>query len=283
MIKKSLLISLTKHNNLTNFYEWALYHKNLGFNEILIIDNNSDIDIKTVCNKLNLSYIKYEKDWPNQNNLYNELFLHYIENDTFVTCIDDDEYFWIDEEFKNINEAIDWYYTTYNYDVFYFPWNFMSFPILLDKINGSWIDELLYRREELPEIGIQGKSILKFNKDNQYNWNFILLNKNLGGHMPFINNKRIAINSEGEIIEGLYSLSDTKIDNKTNAKIRLFHYHIKSLNDWNWKINRGSAANINQIYDKDIFKNRFFGNYNLKDLSMKNAKKRFINDGKRIL
>ncbi len=275
---KSLLICLTKHNNLLNFYDWALYHKKLGFNRILIIDNNSIVNIKPICENLKLEYIWYNKKWPNQNKLYDTLFLNNIENDTFVTCIDDDEFFWIDTKFNNINEAINWYYNTYNYDVFYFPWNFMSSNTLLEKTNGYWINTLTYRKNNQLSVGIQGKSIIKFNKNNEYKWDFILLNKNIGGHMPFINNKRIAINSEGEIMEGLYSLPDTKLDNSTNAKIRLFHYHIKSLEDWNWKIKRGSAANINQIYDSDINKDRFFGNYILKDNSMIKAKERFIND-----
>jgi hypothetical protein len=275
---KSLLICLTKHNNLLNFYDWALYHKKLGFNRILIIDNNSIVNIKTICENLNLEYIYYNETWPNQNKLYDTLFLNNIENDTFVTCIDDDEFFWIDNMFNNINEAINWYYLTYNYDVFYFPWNFMSSDTLFESNNNFWINTLTYRKNNQLSVGIQGKSIIKFNKNNEYKWDFTFLNKNIGGHMPFINNKRIAINSEGEIVEGLYSLPDTKLDNSTNAKIRLFHYHIKSSEDWNWKIKRGSAANINQIYDNDINKDRFFGNYILKDISMIKAKERFIND-----
>lgn len=278
---KSILICITKHNDAYNFTEWLQYHKNIGFNEIYIFDNNSIIDIKNICDKFNnVHYIKYFKEWPNQNKLYTDIFDNKtnikLTNHDYVTCVDDDEYLWIDQNFKNINETLCWYFTTYNTDSIYLPWNFMSSKKLLDKTLTSWISSLIYRRNESLTTGIQGKAIIKYDKKNKYNWNYVFNNKNLGGHAPFINNRRISINSIGEIVEGLYSLPDTLINNSTKAKIRLFHYHIKSKRDWLWKIKRGSAANINQIYDIDIKKNRFYGNYTIKDISMLEAKKRFL-------
>lgn len=278
----SILICLTKHNNSYNFYEWLQYHKNLGFDKIYIFNNNSIVDIEFICKKLKVNYINYPLAWPNQNKLYNQIFSNktsiQLTNKDFVICLDDDEYLWIDKSFNNINEVFNWYIDKYNCEMIYLPWNFMSSPEVLKTLPLSWITHLSFRRKENLFEGIQGKAIIQFNTLNYYDWNFYYHNKNLGGHAPFINDKRISINSIGEIVEGLYSLPDTLYDNSTSAKLRLFHYHIKSLEDWSWKIQRGSAANNQQIYDDNIENNRFYGKYEIKDSSMIEAKKRFLYD-----
>jgi hypothetical protein len=48
----------------------------------------------------------------------------------------------------------------------------------------------------------------------------------------------------------------------------LYHYHIKSEEDWEKKINRGSAAVDHQWYDADVKQNKYFGDYNILDMTM---------------
>jgi hypothetical protein len=59
-----------------------------------------------------------------------------------------------------------------------------------------------------------------------------------------------------------------------DAPLRLYHYHIKSLDDWKHKLARGSAANTVQIYNEDITKNIWYGGYDFIDLTMLNTAKR---------
>ena len=59
-----------------------------------------------------------------------------------------------------------------------------------------------------------------------------------------------------------------------DAPLRLYHYHIKSLDDWKHKLARGSAANAEQFYDEDITKNKWYGGYEVPDLSMQHLRQR---------
>ena len=61
---------------------------------------------------------------------------------------------------------------------------------------------------------------------------------------------------------------------KYNAPVRLYHYHIKSLDDQKHKLARGSAANEIQFYDEDITKNLWYGGYDVIDLTMLNTAKK---------
>ena len=58
------------------------------------------------------------------------------------------------------------------------------------------------------------------------------------------------------------------------APVRLYHYHIKTMDDWKHKLERGSAANTHQIYNEDITKKLWYGGYEVIDLSMLNTAKR---------
>jgi hypothetical protein len=50
--------------------------------------------------------------------------------------------------------------------------------------------------------------------------------------------------------------------------VRLYHYHLKSQADWQWKIERGSAAVDHQWYDKDVRKDPYYGGYSVPDFTM---------------
>ena len=57
-------------------------------------------------------------------------------------------------------------------------------------------------------------------------------------------------------------------DTDYTACLRLYHFHIKSEEDWKQKINRGSAAVDHQWYDADVRQNKYFGDYNILDMTL---------------
>lgn len=96
------VVLLTKTYNLQDFKDWLHWHLNIiGFQHAHIFDNESSVDIKSVCDSYG-DRVSYEliTGWPNQYALYNR----YINNESpawWVLPIDDDEYLWVSNTFKN--------------------------------------------------------------------------------------------------------------------------------------------------------------------------------------
>ena len=43
------ILLLIKCKNLKDFIDWVEYHLNLKFNHIVVFDNESSVNIKTIC------------------------------------------------------------------------------------------------------------------------------------------------------------------------------------------------------------------------------------------
>ena len=105
-----------------------------------------------------------------------------------------------------------------------------------------------------------------YNDRNEYD--FTKEEQNERGHIPFINGMRFSDVVGSDCSKTTYGLV------AYDAPVRLYHYHIKSLDDWKHKLVRGSAANTAQIYDEDITKNKWYGDYSVIDLTMLNTAKK---------
>ena len=102
------VVLLTKSYNLQDFKDWLHWHLDIvGFNHAHIFDNESSVDIKTVCEEYG-DRVSYEliKGWPDQYNLYNR----YINNESkawWVLPIDDDEFLYVGEKYEhNVNSLL---------------------------------------------------------------------------------------------------------------------------------------------------------------------------------
>lgn len=104
MEKKYLteVVLLTKSYNIQDFKDWMRWHLEIiGFDHCHIFDNESTVDIKSVCDSYG-DKVTYEKivGWPNQYSLYNR----YINNESpawWVLPIDDDEFLYISDKYDN--------------------------------------------------------------------------------------------------------------------------------------------------------------------------------------
>ncbi len=261
------VVCLTKSYRLDDFICWFNHYKKLGCN-IVIYDNESTVDIKSYVIENGGTYNKIN-GWPNQWVLFDKILNNNTLNldiDDFITFLDDDEYLWYDKlTYASINESIRHYFK--QLDSLLVPEILMSSKHLLTTRKGTVIDELYYRRSDYSS---QGKAIIRYNPGTKYKFNHNSFER---GHVPKINTIRMS-----EVVSDVPGNNISKTTYGVTGYecgLRLYHYHIKSKQDWEIKINRGSAATKNDgvkngSYDEDIRKNKKFGNYEVPDFALKN-------------
>lgn len=254
------LVLLTKSYNQEDFNCWLNYHLKLTSN-IHIIDNESTINVNDSRIK---SYTKIE-GWPDQYRLYDDILnnnrFDFKDND-YVLFLDDDEYLWYNnEKFDNIEQAITFYFKSL--DSLLLPQILMSNKHFCKKRDKILPLFSTFRRNDFSS---QGKSIIRFNISAKYKFKHNLVEQ---GHVPLINNIRLS-----DVVSNKSGTNTSKTTygiTGYDCDLRLYHYHIKSQEDWDIKFSRGSAAKQEQWYDKDITKNKAFGGYTVQDLTMYNS------------
>lgn len=252
------MICLTKPYNENDFKLWYTWHKALGIDQIHIYHNDSDLKIDKYIN-LPDTY-QFISGWPNQWQLYTDILNknpHKFETGDLVLFLDDDEFLWYDFSQKLDAVLLKQFKML---DCVLLPQILMSTKNITEQRSVDLIHHSIYRRNDLSN---QGKCILLYNKNNKYD--FTKEEQNERGHVPFINDMRYSDVVGSDVSKTTYGLVSY------DAPLRLYHYHIKSMDDWRHKILRGSAANQEQFYDEDITKNIWYGGYEVIDLTMKNT------------
>ena len=268
------LICLTKAYNLGDFDTWLSYHL-YCIDRIIILDNESEVDVRSVCE--GRPGVEYHciKGWPDQWHLFNDILNQKtdikFEKDEIVTFLDDDEYLLY---YTNDNTIIDPHLT------------FME-RMEQEKVKMRQAIEEQFRMLDcmlLPEIlmapmhcpksrvhvvplnaqyavlqkSSQGKAFIRWQPDTEYD--FCKKSQEIG-HVPWINGIRMSDVAGSGVSKTTYGLQPIPWyrDGEKDCRIFLLHYHIKSIADWKKKIERGSAASKNEpghngSYDDDIKK-----------------------------
>jgi len=257
------LIVLTKTYKLADFECWLSYHSQI-VDSIHVFDNDSEADLETLVSSVNNATYQKVHGWPDQYKLYDQILndnVFQFETDDFVACIDDDEFLYFDtNKFNNLEESIKFYFK--DLDSLLVPQILMSTKHLSDTR-----DEILplfatYRRHD---FSTQGKAIIRYNKDAKYQFKHALPEQ---GHVPKINGIRLS-----EVVSDNpgHNLSKTTYGiTGYECGLKLYHFHIKSAQDWQKKFSRGSAAKKSQWYDENISKNKNYGGYDVPDLTLYN-------------
>ena len=224
------VVLLTKSYNLQDFKDWLHWHLDIiGFDCCHIFDNESSVDIKSVCDSYG-DRVSYEliKGWVKQHPLMTE----YVNNRSrawWVLCIDDDEFLYM-KNFTNVNEMI------YHYQE---KWKDMN------KLSIRWKN--MFPKDPLADRG--NTSLLEFNTVANERWaNFFV-----GGNKPvktFVRTTckieyseekdnqthnpiaagKLAYMCNGERLYGnWYEGPDT--DNE----LKILHFQYKSAKEWIWK------------------------------------------------
>lgn len=256
------LVCLTKPYNELDFNIWYKWHKLLGIDKIHIFQNDSNLKIAETVMDSGDTY-SYINGWPNQWQLYNDILNENqfnFKNEDIVIFLDDDEFLWIDQK-EPLDALLMKQFRML--DCVMVPQILMSTKDITEQRSTNLISHSIYRRNDLAN---QGKCILLYNDKNEYD--FTKEEQNERGHIPFINGMRFSDVVGSDCSKTTYGLV------AYDAPVRLYHYHIKSLDDWKHKLARGSAANTAQIYDEDITKNKWYGDYSVIDLTMLNTAKK---------
>ena len=247
--KRTEVVLLTKSYNLQDFKDWLHWHLDIvGFDHCHIFDNESIVDIKSVCDQYK-DRVSYElvKGWPNQYALYNR----YINNESrawWVLPIDDDEYLWM-RDFSNVNDLILFYQS---------KWNDIS------KLSIRW--QNMFPVDPSAERGT--KSLMEFNTVQNEKWADLFD----GGNKPvktFVKTDRptiwnVTYNTTHNPTNGSLSymcngdrISGNWYFGKGDDAIKILHFQYKSKKEWIVKCNRNIDAGVKERghYDKKYEKN----------------------------
>lgn len=261
------IVCLTKSYNKLDFELWYRYYKSYNV-KIHVIDNESCVDVKPIIKKDDT----YEllTGWPNQWKLFDTIMNenpYGFNYGDYIIFADDDEYFWFNGD---INQIIDNEFNKTQLDLLCVPQIYISTSKLQEQRSSPYVYSHYYIRNDFSS---QGKAIIYYNPNMRYC--FSKNDKELG-HIPWVkypNSKewlRMAqVVGSGITKDSTYGITDR------NADIRLYHYHMKSIDDWHKKWKRGSAACEKQPYSEDFHENPGFDQYNSIDMTIKNRFKSF--------
>lgn len=257
------VVLLTKSYNLQDFKDWLHWHLDIiGFNHVHIFDNESSVDIKTVCDSYG-DRVSYEKvvGWPNQYALYNR----YINNESkawWVLTIDDDEFLYVSEKYNhNINDAmIEISEKRKSWNKLCIGWrNLFPKKYIEERTNKHLIlNSTGYSHEACKHWQYGDLAIKCFVKTIcKYDWNITR------GHNPYNGGDSYTLNEE-KITTNLQTKPTTG-----NEDLILFHYQFKSNNEWLWKCkNRSSPTNKKFKKDFPDYYKRIYNNKINEDLRM---------------
>ena len=240
------VVLLTKSYNLQDFKDWLHWHLDIiGFDHAHIFDNESLVDIKSVCDSYGDS-VSYEKitGWPNQYALYNR----YINNESkawWVLPIDDDEFLYVGDKFENnVNVLImKLYEKDKSICKLSIGWRNM-FPLEFTEDRGNkslienatgWSNEVCSKiypiwRQDNRWVKTFTKTIAKWYWGIPYN----------GGHNPTIGKERV----NSKTIDERVLTGDFVLPPCNNNDLFLAHFQYKSNKEWIMKCTqRKSAAN----------------------------------------
>lgn len=252
MQKKYLteVVLLTKSYNLQDFKDWMKWHLEIiGFDHCHVFDNESSVDIKSICDSYG-DKVSYEKivGWPNQYALYNR----YINNESpawWVLPIDDDEFLYVSEKYKNNVDNMIIQISTTQKDrcKICIGWRNL-FP---EKYTENRLNEHLI----LNATGWSDKASEVWQAGNRPVKTFVKMTK------KFEWSDRIGHSTHDPLVEGEYKPGRT-IDNKEvknswqltptsgNADLILYHYQFRCNSEWAYKCkNRKSPGSHSFIKD----------------------------------
>lgn len=229
-------ILLTKYLNENDLREWLEHHLNVcKFEHIVVYDNESDYDVKSICKEYpNVDYVLV-KGIPRQYKVYDEHFKK--SKAKWIMPIDDDEYFTLSSEFNSVYEAICYYENKFPHmNMLAVRWKHL-FP---EKFHSERTGKVLeYCTQENPKLAETfmhlGDKTVKTIVKNYGNIHYEETKENpAGGHVPKNSTYLGAVLFNGNAVLGC---GVNEIPNDTSdEKIRLIHCRYKGYNEYKDKI-----------------------------------------------
>ena len=235
---KTEAILLTKYLNKNDLVEWLDWHLNkCKFEHIQVFDNESNFDVKSICEKYQNVDYELVTGEARQYKIYND----YIENHSkakWIMPIDDDEYLTFSSEFNSIYEAITYYENKFPHlNMLAIRWKHLFPKKFHTERTGKVLD---YCTEENPELAKTfmhlGDGTVKtiFKRYGKIYYEETCENP-AGGHVPKNSTFYGALLSDGRTVTGCGILEAPKELN--DEKIRLIHCRYKGYSEYKNKMN----------------------------------------------
>lgn len=263
---KTCIIAIARQENLY-VKEWVNYHLNLGFDNIIICDNNdTDERISDVIKDDRVIILDYTDIENIQRKAYTETFIKYKNNYDWILFIDIDEFVMIDKKYNNIKEFLqDQIFI--KADIIRLCWKIYTSNTDLDVINENY--SVLTRFNDIYISG-EEKYVKSFIRGNiEYNNGFI------GGHGYYRNKNLLAVDSEGNPCNNIFDMIKLLPDEMpiyTNAWIN--HYPTKTIGEYiKQKYFRGGANGNCKRY-----RLKYFFLYNIKTPEKEEYAKKLIKE-----
>lgn len=131
---KVAIIAIAKNEELY-INEWINYHLNLGFDNIIICDNDDELILPSVINNDRVIIEDYTKIEAVQPKAYTDMFIKYRKDFDWFLFIDVDEFLFL-EKHRNVKDFISEFQD--NVDVIRLNWKHYTDSERLDVIDGDY-------------------------------------------------------------------------------------------------------------------------------------------------
>ena len=254
------IICITKAFNLPDFKEWVDWHINhCKFHKIIIVDNESHVDIKSICDEHPEIEYHTVTGRPQQYKIYDQIANdRNLGLDWFIP-IDDDEYFWFDpNKYNSITDVIESYSKK------------VPFPLCMLAVRWKfgWPEDLFKTRDKTAlayctnlsddystkivgkDIAVICKTLVKTNGRIHYQTSEENPN---GGHIPIHSKMPFAAFYNGQPVFNNKSIHFDKFEDED---IRIIHLKFKSYDDFKAHIMPKISGKDNKLknLDKRILK-----------------------------
>lgn len=272
MIVEIILITKTRYEiELRTWLNWYLYI--LGFDKVTVYDNESFIDIKSICDSyVNVTYNQIH-GFVNQPFLYEEILKNRINSDVDWLCyLDDDEFLYIGNKYNNnIKIFIEYMIKEYNCNKIGFPIvNFYSKEYLYKRNTEiPLIQSHIYYSNYLPiefinKVGIFRNNLIKCALKTKDTWSFFKKSREFFrnpkcNNLDYIND---AVLENGKRTRSPRVL----LDRKLNTNCFVAHYQFRSDEEWKYKCKLGRIKTRNNYLDNDDIIESYKQLYNYCDL-----------------
>ena len=229
---KTEAMLLTKHLNPDDLREWLDWHlSRCGFDRIHVFDNESDYDVKRVCDEFDgLVTYEYIEGHPRQYKLYDE-YVNWKSQAEWIMPLDDDEYLDLGD-FVDIDEAIQYYEGKIPHlGMLAIRWKHLFPKDFHEERTGKVLE---YCTEENPELARKFmrlgddtvKTLVRRNGPVHYEETW---ENPAGGHVPRHKCFECARTCDGKRVAGCGVRAGYNIDDE---RLRIFHCRYKGPADW---------------------------------------------------
>jgi hypothetical protein len=231
---KVVLVCIAKNED-NYIEEWLDYNKKLGFDEIIMYQNDWRCDV----NRPFLTKIEFDGICK-QMEAYNHFLNIFRKNYDYVAFLDCDEFIVL-KKHNNIKEFLSEYDNPYGIGI---NWQFFGSNGKINKENNSLLKQFTFRQKNV------NQHIKCFLKTSSNSYMVLPHNPNT----PLMDTNR-------KYFQGPFN------DNGPVDIISINHYHHKTFEDWLIRCKRGRADMVNEFAKIEQWENDKFLNCDVEDLT----------------